>query len=383
MLYREIGKTGEKVSIMGFGCMRLPIIGDNVEHIDEEQATAMIEYAIENGVNYFDTAFPYHAAVRDNGGTSETFVGRALKHHRNNIHLATKLPCWLIKDRSDMDRYLDLQLEKLQTDRIDFYLLHCLNSEKWHNLKKNDVFNFLESAKADGRIRYGGFSFHDELPVFKEIIDAYDWPFCQIQYNYMDQNYQAGREGLNYAADKGVGVIVMEPLRGGALANVVPDEVKDVWSRADIERSPVEWAMRFLWNDPKVNLVLSGVSAMEHVVENVRIANEAHENSLTEKELELIEEVRAIYKKQSRVDCTACQYCMPCPAGVNIPVNFSYLNNMAIYKNNGYARYQYSTFTVPAQRASQCIECGKCESACPQNIPIREALKEVVAELGA
>jgi len=358
--------------------MRLPIIEGNVEHIDEDQANAMIEYAVSTGINYFDTAFPYHSNSREKGGASEIFLGKAIQKYRDKVNLATKLPSWLIKTRNDMDRYLDMQLKRLQTDHIDFYLLHCLNVENWNNLSKLNVFDFVESAKADGRIKFAGFSFHDEFPLFKEIVDAYNWSFCQIQYNYMDENYQAGIQGLNYASSKGLGTIIMEPLRGGGLANIVPDDVQQTWDKAEISRTPVEWALHFLWNKPEVNLVLSGMSKLEHVVENTNIAQRGHPNTLTAKELAIIDEVRLIYKSRAKINCTGCQYCMPCPAGVNIPVNFAHYNNFYLYKNGAQAKLQYAVFIENSQKANKCLECGKCETACPQNIPIREMLKEVV-----
>ena len=232
MLYRQMGRTGIEASALGFGCMRLPILNGNVELIDEELATKMIEYAIDNGINYFDTAFPYHSSSFTKGGMSELFVGKALKNHRHKVNIATKLPTWIISSSDDMDRMLDLQLERLQTDHIDFYLLHRLNEPTWEITKKYNGFKFLESAINDGRIKHAGFSFHDEFVLFKEIVDAYDWSFCQIQYNYMDENYQAGRAGLDYAASKGLGVIIMEPLRGGNLANIVPPDIQKIWDRA-------------------------------------------------------------------------------------------------------------------------------------------------------
>jgi predicted aldo/keto reductase-like oxidoreductase len=377
MLYRKIGKTGVEVSVLGFGCMRLPILNGNVEQIDEKLATEMIEYAIDNGVNYFDTAFPYHSSAFTKGGMSEVFVGKALKNHRNKINLATKLPTWLLNSSDDMDRLLDLQLERLQTDHIDFYLLHRLQVSTWDIVKKYNAFKFLEAAIGDGRIKYAGFSFHDEFPIFKEIVDAYDWSFCQIQYNYMDENYQAGKAGLKYAGDKGIGVIIMEPLRGGGLANNVPPDIEKVWDKAVIKRSPVEWALRFIWNNPEVSTVLSGMTQMQHVVDNVQFANEGYADSLTKQELEIIDEVKSIYQTRYKVNCTACQYCMPCPKGVNIPVNFSHLNNLALYKNTTMAKYQYDIFVSDPQKAKSCVECGKCEEKCPQNIAIRESLKEV------
>ncbi|MEI7475226.1 MAG: aldo/keto reductase [bacterium] len=377
MLYRELGKTKEKISILGFGCMRLPILDGNAEQINENKASEMIKYALSKGVNYFDTAFPYHSNSRGKGGASEVFLGNAIKQYRNKVYLATKLPSWLIKTRSDMDRYLDLQLERLQTDYIDFYLLHCLNIENWNILSNSDVFNFLESAKQDGRIKYAGFSFHDEFPLFKNIVDSYDWSFCQIQYNYMDENYQAGTQGLNYAKEKGLGTIIMEPLRGGGLANVVPSDIQENFDKAEIKKSPVEWALRFLWNKPEVDLVLSGMSELNHVIENIDIAKRGCQNSLTGSDLAILDEVKSIYASRSKVNCTGCNYCMPCPVGVNIPANFAHFNNFYIYKYGAYAKMQYANFIGDMQKAKQCVQCGKCENECPQNIPIIEMLKEV------
>jgi len=244
MLFRTFGSTGEKISILGFGCMRLPIRDGKFDLIDEETASRMLHYAVDNGVNYADTAFPYHGTSFQQGGMSEIFLGRALQNgYRDRINLATKLPSWLVKSRGDMDFYLDRQLERLQTDHIDFYLLHGLNAHEWINLRQLGVFEFLDAALADGRIRYAGFSFHDELSLFKEIVDAYDWSFCQIQYNFMDEYYQAGREGLEYAAARGLGVVVMEPLRGGSLTARIPEAAIKVWEQAEVRRSPAEWAL--------------------------------------------------------------------------------------------------------------------------------------------
>jgi predicted aldo/keto reductase-like oxidoreductase len=231
MLYRQAGKTGQRLSILGFGCMRLPIIGGKTHLIDEEKAQAMVDYAIRSGVNYFDTAYIYHSEVPFQPGMSEVFLGRALKRERQNIHLATKLPSWFVENRADMDRFLDEQLERLQTDHIDFYLVHGLSAEMWSKVSQLGVTDFLDKAIADGRIKHAGFSFHDEAPAFKPIVDAYDWSFCQIQYNFMDEDYQAGRSGLEYAASKGLAVIIMEPLRGGGLTQRLPEDVQAVWPR--------------------------------------------------------------------------------------------------------------------------------------------------------
>jgi predicted aldo/keto reductase-like oxidoreductase len=380
MLYRQAGKTGQKLSILGFGCMRLPIIGDKAHLIDENKAQAMVDYAIRSGVNYFDTAYIYHSEVPFQPGMSELFLGKALKRDRQNIHLATKLPSWFVESRADMDRFLDQQLERLQTDHIDFYLVHGLSGEMWDKVSKLGVTEFLDAALADGRIRHAGFSFHDEAPAFKPIVDAYDWSFCQIQYNFMDEDYQAGSAGLEYAASKGLGVIIMEPLRGGGLTKRVPEDVQAVWDKARVKRTPAEWALRFVWNRPEASVVLSGMSEPSQVEDNVRIANQGLANSLTVRELALIHEAKAIYQARTRVNCTSCGYCLPCPHGVSIPANFLQLNNLSIYRDRGAAEFFYFHILKKEQRASQCEECGQCEELCPQYIPIPAMLKDVVQE---
>ncbi|MEI6391355.1 MAG: aldo/keto reductase [Verrucomicrobiota bacterium] len=380
MLYRQAGKTGEKLSILGFGCMRLPVIDGKSHQIDEEKAQAMVDYAIRNGVNYFDTAFIYHSDVPFQAGRSEVFLGQALKRERGNIHLATKLPSWFVESRADMDRFLDQQLERLQTDHIDFYLVHGLSGEMWKKLSQLGVAEFLETALADGRIKHAGFSFHDDAPAFKPIVDAYDWSFCQIQYNFMDEDYQAGRAGLEYAACKGLGVIIMEPLRGGGLTDRIPEAVQAVWNKARIKRSPVEWALRFVWNRPEASVVLSGMSQPSQVEENVRLADQGLANSLAAEELALIEQARAFYQARTRVNCTSCGYCLPCPHGVAIPANFLQLNNLSIYQDRGAAEFFYFHILKEEERAPRCQECGHCEELCPQHIPIPAMLKDVVRE---
>jgi len=383
MLYRAFGNTGEELSLLGFGCMRLPVLGGKSHQIDEEKATGLLHYAIDHGVNYVDTAYPYHSEILMQEGQSEVFLGKALGGgYRDKVQLATKLPSWMIKSRADMDSYLDKQLARLKTDHIDFYLLHSLNVHFWPHLKQLGVMEFLDSALADGRIRYAGFSFHDEVELFKEIVDAYNWSFCQIQYNFMDEKYQAGREGLEYAAAKGLGIVIMEPLRGGSLTARVPDTVQEVWGRADVKRSPAEWALRFVWNNPAVNVVLSGMNEMEHVIENIRIAGQAYPDSLTEKEKGLIEEARTIYLKRIKVNCTNCRYCMPCPNGVNIPGNFNLLNSASMYDALQSAKASYFFLKLGKSDAANCIECGVCEELCPQNIPIIDKLLEVKKTLG-
>lgn len=380
MLFRRYGKTNEMVSVLGFGCMRLPIIGTNGRDIDDEKAIAMLRHAIDEGLNYVDTAYPYHGDGMSKSGASEPFVGRALRDgYREKVKLATKLPSWLIKTREDMDLYLNEQLERLETDHIDFYLVHALNAGTWSNLKALGISEFLDQAVKDGRIKYPGFSFHDELPVFKEIVDYYDWTFCQIQYNYLDEYFQAGIEGLNYAAAKDIGIAIMEPLRGGKLVRDLPEGVQAAYSEAVAQRTPAEWALRWVWNNPDVAVTLSGMSTMEQVVENLKTADEALPDSLTAAELAVIEEARNAFQR-TKVNCTACAYCMPCPTGLNIPANFSYYNEYFYLDNDGKKNKLKETYTAKldlAEQASMCIECGTCEEHCPQNIAIIDELKHV------
>lgn len=370
MIRREMGKTGEKVSALGFGCMRLPTRDD--QSIDVDEATRMLRFAIDNGVDYVDTAWGYH------NGQSEPFVGSALQDgYRDKVNLATKLPSWLIKSREDMDYYLNEQLRRLRTDVIDFYLIHALNRRYWKNLKEHDIFEFMDSALASGRIRHIGFSFHDTLDVFKEIIDSYGWEFCQIQYNFVDTEHQAGLEGLKYAAGKGIGVAVMEPLRGGKLATNVRDDILSIWNSSGIDRTPAAWALRWVWNDPDVGVVLSGMSTMDQVRENIETAREASPDSMSSSELAIVDKVREEYKKRIKVSCTGCSYCMPCPTGVAIPTCFDFFNDAYMFDSIEDHKKAYLRSVKKENRASLCVECGRCEELCPQNIPIIEQLKEV------
>ena len=384
MQYRTLGKSDCEVSVLGFGCMRLPMLGstravdrfDPNKAIDEEEATRMIHYAIDHGINYFDTAYVYH------GGKSETLLGKALKAHRDGVMIATKLPTWLAQTPDDFDRFLDEQLKKLETEYIDLYLLHGLNRAVWQKMMEMDVLGFLDKILSDGRVRYAGFSFHDDVKIFKEIIDSYQWTFCQIQYNYFDENYQAGREGIEYAAAKGIGVVVMEPLRGGKLTDKMPEEIQALWDSAETRRTPAEWALRWVWDHEEVSIALSGMSTMSQLMENIKIAEDAYTGSLSEKELKLIGKVRASYRRMLKIDCTGCAYCMPCPSGVNIPLNLSLYNDMFMFKDSEVNVLLYNHMLSPEQRASNCSECGECEDQCPQHIEIREELKNVHKRLG-
>ncbi|MEE4242715.1 MAG: aldo/keto reductase [Desulfopila sp.] len=371
MLYREFGKTGEKVSNLGFGCMRLPIVGQQEENIEEKLAAKMLRDSIDQGVNYVDTAYPYHK------GMSEPFVGRALQNgYRKKVFIATKLPPWDVNTPEDCGRIFNEQLKRLQTEYIDFYLLHALKKEWWNKLVQLGALEFLDKEIRDGRIRYAGFSFHDELEQFKVIADGYDWSFCQIQYNFMDEEVQAGTAGLKYAADKKLGVVVMEPLRGGSLARRAPEDIQALWDEAPQKRSSAEWALRWIWNHPEVSVVLSGMTTPEQVEENCRIAASAEAQALSEIELEIIEKVKEQYRKRIKIDCTSCGYCMPCPNGVNIPRIFSLFNDRFIFEEKRWSHMMYIFSSNNGEQATNCIECGECEESCPQSIAIMAKLKE-------
>jgi predicted aldo/keto reductase-like oxidoreductase len=380
MLYRKMPKNGDELSILGFGCMRLPVKEDG--SIDEERAARQLRYAIDHGVNYVDTAWPYH------GGQSEPFLGRALAGgYREKIKLATKLPSWLVNSREDMDRFLNSQLEKLNTDHIDYYLIHALLGELWDNVENLGIADFLDQAKADGRIIYAGFSFHGAGKDFSRIMDAYDWDFCQIQYNFLDEKNQAGTEGLEYAASKGLGVIIMEPLRGGNLTSPVPPAVKEIWDEAPTKRTPAEWALRWVWNHPEVTVVLSGMNKEAHIEENLIVAGKAYPDSLTEAELQLVKRVERKYRELMKVGCTGCRYCMPCPGGVNIPYCFEDYNNLYMSGDVDGTKFHYAlrlsgVLSVgEPEFASRCVQCGDCLEKCPQHLEIPTILEAVVEEL--
>jgi len=373
MLYRQLGSTGEKISILGFGCMRLPVLNGQYDKVDFDRAIPLIRDAIDKGVNYLDTAYPYH------NGQSETVIAEALKEgYREKVFIADKLPSWLIQKREDMDYYLQEQLKRLQTEQIDFYLLHSIKEDYWTSLKSLGVLEFLDDALADGRIKYTGFSFHGEIELFFDIIDSYEWDMCQVQYNIVDANYQAGIEGIRYASNKGVGVVIMEPLRGGTLVKTVPREVQDIWDQAPIKRSPAEWALKYLWDLEDIDTVLSGMTRNEDLEENLKIADMGYSNSLLPEEKDIIKEVRLAYKERIEVNCNQCGYCMPCPSGVNIPGNFQQLNYAHMFKDVENSRMNYYMLLKEDERAPSCTECGECEKLCPQMVPIQKTLKRVI-----
>jgi uncharacterized protein len=374
MKYRPFGKIDFQVSALGFGAMRLPVIDRDQTKINEPEAIRMIRHAVDQGVNYVDTAWPYH------GGHSEETVGRALLDgYREKVRLATKLPARFVQTAEDFDRFLNTQLKKLQTDHLDFYLLHGLNKKTWPKIRDLNVLKWAEGALKSGRFLHLGFSFHDEFETFKEIIDAYGrWTFCQIQYNYMDTEYQAGTKGLQYAAGRGLAVVIMEPIRGGQLARKPPEVVIDLWASASKKRSPAEWALQWVWNQPEVSVVLSGMSTMDQVIENIASADRSGTHLLSEEELALIERVQEEYRKRSPIPCTNCQYCLPCPNNVNIPGILGLYNDAAKYEDEQRAKFLYTIRIQEGERAGQCLECKECEEKCPQGIPISEWMKKAV-----
>lgn len=383
MLYREMGQTGEKVSILGFGCMRFPTKG-SYDRIDVESSSQLLDYALDHGINYLDTAYPYHGTSTSHGGNSEIFLGEYLQEtsRRNEIYLATKLPTWLLENEEDPENFLNQQLKRLQTDFIDFYLLHSLKEKQWFHLEDLGVLEFLDQALSDGKIKYAGFSSHDETGFVKEIIDSYDWDMCQIQYNYLDEDIQAGSEGLEYAAVKGLGTVVMEPLKGGVLANHVPPEVQKIWDNSDFERTPAEWAFRYLWDNPNINVVLSGMNTMAQLEENLKTAENTLPNTMASEEKTIMESVKNVYREKIAVECSSCGYCMPCPSGINIPQCFSYFNQAEMLNDYSEVKNQYYFMLKETEMAVNCLECGLCEELCSQHIPIREELGKVAKKMG-
>jgi predicted aldo/keto reductase-like oxidoreductase len=376
MKYRKFGSLDWDASVLGFGAMRLPVAENDPARIDESEAVKMIRHAIDQGVNYIDTAYTYHAEQ------SEVLVGRALANgYRTRVKVATKLPSWLVDQPDDFDRFLDTQLERLQTDHIDFYLLHALNSTYWPKLRDWGILSWAEGAIADGRIRHLGFSFHDEFEVFKDIVDGYaDWTFCQIQYNFMDVAYQAGFKGLQYAAENGLAVVVMEPLRGGQLTAKVPPSVADLWQSAATRRTPADWALQWIWHHPQVSLLLSGMSTMQQLIENLASADRSDVSALTGAELKLVDKIRQEYRRLIPVPCTNCKYCLPCPNGVEIAQIFEHFNDAKIYDNPRAPRFHYGNLSDD-QKADNCVECFECEEKCPQGIAVVENLKKAHALL--
>ena len=381
MQYRRFGSLDFSVSALGFGAMRLPMKG---RAVDEPLAISMIRAAVDRGVNYVDTAYPYH------DGASEVIVGRALRNgYRQRVKLATKLPSWLVTTAADFDRFLDLQLARLQLDSVDFYLLHALNKSSWARVRDLGVIDWAAKAMAKGRFHHLAFSFHDDAPTFHSIVDAYPWDMCQVQYNFMDAANGPGTAGVRYAASKGIAVAVMEPLLGGKLV-APPTSVQEIWNGAPRGRSPVAWALDWLWDQPEVSTVLSGMSTPQQVDENVELARRSRVGCLTEAERALYPLARARYEGLSLIPCTKCGYCMPCPHGVDIPANFGVYNEAIMY-NPQASRGQYAWWKKAFEqvktfdhdiRAVSCQQCGECLEKCPQSIPISRWMPAIHAALG-
>lgn len=379
MNYRNV--HGNDISCLGFGCMRFPVKG---EKEDEEKIEEMLYTAIEKGINYFDSAYVYH------GERAETILGRLLnKEAKSKVKIATKQPTWMIESKGDMDKYLEIQLKRLKVDRIDFYLLHALFGDRWRHIMQFDVLNWAENKKKEGLIKYFGFSYHDNTEKFKEIIDSYNWDLCQIQYNYTFENKQAGTKGYEYACGKGIPVIIMEPLQGGMLAN--PNDIVNVeWNKEKL--NPVETSFKWLWNKKGISCVLSGMSSLEQIIQNSEFASKGNYNILSEKEIKTIEKVNDLYKDLNAIPCTKCNYCMPCPKGVDIPKNFEYYNDYIVYDNknlekmkgiskNDSGKVMYSYHMDEGTRAKDCINCKVCEEKCPQGVKISEWMPKVHSAL--
>ncbi|MEE8392659.1 MAG: aldo/keto reductase [Anaerolineae bacterium] len=386
MKYRKMASLDWQVSALGFGCMRLPTKKRfMVSTVDVDESIHIIRHGIDLGINYIDTAWPYHL------GASEKILGQALQDgYRERVHLVTKLPMFVVRKAEQFDRFLNQQLEKLQTDYLDIYLFHALNKGQFEKLKSLKLMDKMEAAKAKGLIKYIGFSFHDTLPVFKEIVDYTDWDAVQLQYNYMDTGIQATTEGLTYAYEKGIAVIAMEPVKGGKLANP-PAKAIEIMNTAKNQRSPVDWALQFLWNRPEVSVVLSGMGSQKMVDENCASAERSGIDSLNADDAEIISRLAEVYREKILVPCTSCGYCMPCPTGVNIPQNFAILNSVSFGDRKWTVRRAYKKLASSKKRldkhnpngnASMCIKCDKCVEKCPQQINVPEELEKVHAIVG-
>jgi len=368
---RNFKKLGIDVSLLGFGCMRFPVGSDG--KINRPLAEKMLDKAIASGVNYIDTAYPYH------DGESELFVGEALKKYpRDSFYLATKLPVWFVNTVEDVDKYFNEQLKKLQTDHFDFYLMHAMNKDSWEKQEKLGTVKRLEELKAEGKIRFLGFSFHDDYDTFEKIISYRDWDFCQIQLNYMDIDEQAGMKGYKLAEEKGIPLTIMEPVKGGSLASFSQD-IMDVFNSVRPGKSAASFALRYVATLPNILTVLSGMSTMEQVEDNLDTFNNFV--PMDEKEYQAIDKIKDIMNSRIQNGCTGCRYCMPCPFGVDIPGNFSVWNRLHVYQNFGMVKWQWEGMKKDNKTPDLCRECGKCEKACPQHLSIREDLKKVRADL--
>ncbi|MDR0550363.1 MAG: aldo/keto reductase [Deltaproteobacteria bacterium] len=382
---RLIGQSGVSGTILGFGCMRLPLNSEKHDDINIDLALKMVRSAIDRGVNYLDTAFPYHSGgTRETPGASELLVAEALKGgYREKVLLATKLPTWMIESQAQMHEILDFQLKRLDVRQIDFYLAHNINVSVWEKLLALGLRKFFDEAVKDGRIRFPSFSFHDQYSLFEEVLLSYDWVMTQVQYNYLDQEYQAGRAGIELAAKRNVGVVVMEPLRGGFLVDQIPPESLEILKEARPEWSTPAWGFNWLWSQPHLAVVLSGMSNLAQVEENLTLAEKYQDGLFTDQDSLAIDKVREIFQKRLKVNCTSCGYCLPCPSGVNIPKNLNFLNQYFLFDGEGpkeRCRYFYNIQLTDKERALNCSSCGQCEEKCPQSLAIPTFLAET-AEL--
>lgn len=370
---RTIKKTGEEVSLLGLGAMRLPTRNGR---IDKQKATKLVNYAIDHGVNLIDTAYLYH------NGESETFLRNILQDRRNDVQISTKLPVWFVKKEEDLEKYLDKQMEKLGVEYIDYYFLHSLNYETYKRLKPLHVLEFLDRIKKEGKVKHVGFSYHDNYDDFTRIIDDYDWDMCLLQYNFIDEEVQAGRKGVQYAYNHDVSVFIMEPLKGGLLAHDVPEKVKVTMEEENIDETPSRWALKWLANQKEITCILSGMGEIEQLDENIETMNSTEPDSISDEELQVYNNVKKVYEELIQVPCTQCRYCMPCPAHVNIPTCFEAYNAKYIFKKN--TQYTFRVSGIMGGKpgyASNCINCGACIIKCPQKINIPQELKKVSDEL--
>ncbi|MDR2141407.1 MAG: aldo/keto reductase [Deltaproteobacteria bacterium] len=372
---RLLGQSGVEGSILGFGCMRLPLNGPKAADIDIDLATRMLRLAIDRGINYVDTAYPYHSpGTRETPGASEPFVAQALKGgYREKVLLATKLPTWLVDSQAKMHQLLDFQLKRLDVRQIDFYLAHNINVSVWEKLLALGLRKFFDEAVRDGRIRFPSFSFHDNYALFEKVVSGYDWVMGQVQYNYLDHKYQAGQAGVRLAARKGLAVVVMEPLRGGFLVSQVPEEPTQVLKEARPDWTLPAWGFNWLWNQPECAVVLSGMSDLAQVEENLALAEKYEAGLFTEKDEAAIDKVRDFFKARLQADCTGCGYCLPCPSGVEIPKNINFLNQYYLFDGQTpreRCRYFYFVQLSPEERAVNCVACGECLEKCPQGLNI-------------
>ena len=383
MQYRKMPKGTDELSALGFGCMRLPGKGGDsmISSVDMAAAKELVVHAIENGVNYLDTAWPYHR------GDSERFLGEHIvPEYRDRIYIATKLPSFSVNTRERMDEIFEKQRERLRVDVIDYYLMHSLNGRLWDKMVGLGAKDFLDGLRASGKVRHVGFSFHGDADEFIRIVDDYDWEFVQVQMNILDENFQAGLAGIRYAAEKELGVIVMEPLRGGSLVRSMPKSVREVYDKAPVKKTPAEWAFSWLYDMPEVTVVLSGMHEKGDVDENLRIADKAVANGFGPQEKAVVGAAKDAFLDAMEIACTGCAYCMPCPQGINIPGNLKDLNDYHMFGRLGAKMMHWQYIGMRADKdgpkwAGSCIQCGKCEKKCPQNLKIMDALAQTAKRL--